>query len=138
VRTPDGREIVADLPRVAAGRYSGDIPAETAGRYVLHVEPPSSQPGREEKPVGTLTCTVPYALEWREPGQKRAALAALAAAAGGTVADTASRFEAARPATWTLRDAFPFWVVAALALLALDLLVVTVWHERPPSAGRRP
>lgn len=126
---PDGTEDATELARVGAGRFEGTLPATLPGRYALRVEAPPAD-DRPGGAVGSVLTTVPYAAEWRRLGRQRAFLTRLADAGGGRVVESLARFRAERPAGSRLRDGFTPLVVAAIALLALDLAVATFWPER--------
>jgi hypothetical protein len=138
IRLPDGSTVSGQLPQTASRRYAGTVSIEAPGPYAVRVEIPSGDSSGSSVPVGSVLHTVPYAAEWMRIGRDGDALSSIAGAAGGTVVMSPSRLIAARPAGLSLRPARMVWLLAALLLLAADLLVSTFWLERkPPSRAPR-
>ncbi len=133
---PDGTRVDSALPQVSARRYEARIVAEAPGRHLLRVDLPSTEPDGSPAPVGVAVHTVPYAAEWLSVGRDLKSLATLASASGGILADTPERLESARPRGPGWGPAQSAWILAALLLLAADLLVSTFWlpvRIAPPS-----
>lgn len=133
VLDPDLNPIPLQMRQTAPGRYVGSFPADTAGSYFVNVLP---APGAA--PVSTGV-TVPYSEEYRVRETNRALLETLASSEpeGGQPGQVApalgeqpsealvetNAFRRGLALARSIRDAWPWFVLAACCLFLLDVFV---------------
>jgi hypothetical protein len=116
---PDKGQVVIPLVQVAPGRYAGSFQAEKEGAYLVGI---TGQ--KEGKKTGSelASLVIPYPPELRPLEPNRALLKALGSITGGGLLENASQvFQLNRKRVFSPYQAWPWLLMAALALFLLEL-----------------
>ncbi|MFB6352260.1 MAG: VWA domain-containing protein, partial [Bradymonadaceae bacterium] len=124
ITNPDGKKKTVKLRQTAAGRYEARVPLDTYGSYQLEANHRAGETTDRENfaAVSFGSLSYPYPREHlflepnREIGRKAADVAR-----GETNPDVATLFDPMGEEVKYRRELWPYFLIAALALLVLDL-----------------
>jgi uncharacterized membrane protein len=132
---PDGSRTVMPLKQVAPGQYEGAFPAEEQGAYLIGVAQ-----RREGTMIGSEigSLVLPYSPEHRSRVVNQALLARLTSLTGGGFLEKAEdAFRLNRRLSRQPRDAWPFFLAAALLLFLAEVAARRLQRVRSGPAGGR-
>jgi hypothetical protein len=132
---PDGSRTVMPLKQVAPGQYEGAFPAEEQGAYLIGVAQ-----RREGTMIGSEigSLVLPYSPEHRSRVVNQALLARLTSLTGGGFLEKAEdAFRLNRRLSRQPRDAWPFFLAAALLLFLAEVAARRLQRARSGPAGSR-
>lgn len=124
VRAPGGEQPI-HLREVASGRYEGSFLLEATGRHDIRVQA-ANVADDDEAALAAVehTLHVAYPARYNFAHSNADLLESLVQLTGGRMLlGDETLFVGAPPLRWVAREAWPLWVLIALALFVVDLLV---------------